>query len=182
MTLRKISLIKETILADAGVAAAQPITRAAALAVVTNPFAGRYVEDLSPLFAQGAEIGEKVMKDLLALLPRPAIGYGKAAIVGVAGEMEHGAALIHPQLGRPMRAAIGGGEAIICSNVKIGGPGTTIDVPLAHKDNIWSFDHLDTFTLFAADAPRPDEIVVIVALSDAGRPHPRVGKGRAAPT
>jgi hypothetical protein len=178
MNLRKISLTKETILADAGKPAAAPITRAVAVAVLANPFAGRFVEDLSPLFAQGAELGEMVMKDLVALLSRPATSYGKAAIVGAGGEIEHGAACIHPRLGKPMRDAVGGGEAIISSNVKIGGPGTTIDVPLAHKDNIWSFDHLDTITVFVADAPRADEVVVVVAISDAGRPHPRVGKGR----
>jgi Amino acid synthesis len=178
MNLRKISLTKETILADAGKPTAQPITRAVAIAVIANPFAGRFVEDLSPLFAQGAELGEMVMKDLVALLPRPATSYGKAAIVGINGEMEHGAAVLHPRLGKPMRDALGGGEAIISSNVKIGGPGASIDVPLAHKDNIWSFDHLDTITVTIADAPRPDEIVAIIAISDAGRPHPRVGKGR----
>jgi Amino acid synthesis len=178
MNLRKISLTKETILADAGKPTAQPITRAVAVAVIANPFAGRFVEDLSPLFAQGAELGEMVMKDLVPLLPRPATSYGKAAIVGVNGEMEHGAAVLHPRLGKPMRDALGGGEAIISSNVKIGGPGASIDVPLAHKDNIWSFDHLDTITVSIADAPRPDEVVVIIAISDAGRPHPRVGKGR----
>jgi Amino acid synthesis len=178
MNLRKISLTKETILTDAGKPTAQPITRAVAIAVLANPFAGRFVDDLSPLFAQGAELGEMVMKDLVALLPKPATSYGKAAIVGVNGEKEHGAACIHPRLGKPMRDALGGGEAIICSNVKIGGPGTTLDVPLAHKDNIWSFDHLDTITVSLADAPRADEVVVVIAISDAGRPHPRVGKGR----
>jgi hypothetical protein len=178
MNLRKISLIKETILTDAGMPIAQPITRAAAVAVLSNPFAGQFVDDLTPLFTHGAELGQMVMKDLVALLPRPATSYGKAAIVGTEGEMEHGAAMIHPRLGQPMRDALGGGEAIICSNVKIGGPGATIDVPLAHKDNIWSFDYLDTLTLSIADAPRPDEVVVIIAISDSGRPHPRVGKGR----
>jgi hypothetical protein len=118
------------------------------------------------------------MRDLASLLSRPAVAYGKAAIVGVAGEIEHGAAMIHPRLGQPMREAVGGGEAIISSNVKIGGPGTSIDVPLAHKDNIWSFDHLATMTISSDYAPRPDEIVVIMAISDGGRPHPRVGKGR----
>lgn len=178
MNLRKLSLTKETIFADAGQATAQPITRAIAVAVIGNPFAGRFVGDLSPLFAQGAELGQLVMKDLVALLPRPAVSYAKAAIVGVNGEIEHGAALIHPQLGKPMREAVGGGQAIIGSNVKIGGPGTAIDVPLAHKDNIWSFDHLDTVTVANADAPRPDEVVVIMAISDGGRANARVGKGR----
>jgi hypothetical protein len=178
MKVRKISLTREAVFADAGGPAAQPITRAFAIAIIANPFAGRFVEDLSPLFAQGAELGQMLMKDLIGLLPKPAIAYGKAAIVGVSGEIEHGAALIHPRLGQPVREAIGGGEAIICSNVKIGTPGTAIDVPLAHKDNLWSFDHLDTITAAIADGPRPDEIAVIVAIADGGRPHARVGKGR----
>lgn len=178
MNLRKLTLTKETIFADFSRPTPQPITRALGLAVVENPFASNFVDDLSPLFAQGAELGQMVMKDLVALLPGPASSYGKAAIVGVNGEMEHGAALIHPKLGKPMRAAIGGGDAIICSNVKVGGPGTSIDIPLAHKDNIWSFDHLDTATVMVADAPRPNEIVVAIAIADGGRPHPRVGKGR----
>jgi hypothetical protein len=178
MKLRKLTLSKETIFGDFGKASARAITRALALAIVENPYAGAFVEDLSPLFGQGAELGEMIMNDLVAMLPSPATSYGKAALVGVNGEMEHGAAMIHPKLGAPMRAALGGGEAIICSNVKIGGPGTSIDVPLAHKDNIWSFDHLDTITIVVADAPRPNEIMVAIAIADGGRPHPRVGKGR----
>jgi hypothetical protein len=178
MNMRKLSLTKETIFADAGRLISQPVTRAVAVAVVANPFADRFVDDLSPLFADGAELGQRVMPELASLLSRPAVAYGKAAIVGVAGEIEHGAAMIHPRLGQPMREAVGGGQAIISSNVKIGGPGTSIDVPLAHKDNIWSFDHLATITISSDDAPRPDEIVVIMAISDGGRPHPRVGKGR----
>jgi Amino acid synthesis len=78
-----------------------------------------------------------------------------------------------------MRAAVGGGENLIASNVKVAAAGASIDVPLVHKDNLWSFDHFDTMTLSVADAPRPDEIVVIMIVADGGRPHPRVGKGRA---
>jgi Amino acid synthesis len=176
MNLRKLNFTKETIFAEAARATTPSITRAFVVAVIGNPFAGRFVDDLSPLYAQGAELGRLVMRDLVALLPRAPTSYGKGAIVGVNGEIEHGAAILHPQLGAPMREAVGGGQAIISSNVKIGGPGMTIDVPLAHKDNIWSFDHLDTVTVFSADAPRPDEIVVIVAIADGGRPHARVTK------
>jgi len=178
MAVRKVSFTKETAFSDAGNATERPITRALAVAVIDNPFAGRFVDDLSPLFAQGAELGEMLMKDLVKLLPNPPVSYGKAAIVGTNGEIEHGAALLHPRLGKPIRDAVGGGEAIICANAKIGGVGASIDVPLANKDNVWSFDHLDTFTASIADAPRPDEIAVLIAISDAGRPHPRVGKGR----
>ncbi|HZT26127.1 MAG TPA: amino acid synthesis family protein [Pseudolabrys sp.] len=179
MKLRKLHQTKETIFAEAGKPTAQVVTRAVAIAVLANPFAGRFVDDLSPLFNDGAELGATVMNDLIKLLPNPAVSYGKAAIVGVDGELEHGAALIHPRLGQPIRDAVGGGQAIISSNIKIGGPGTAIDVPLAHKDNIWAFDYLDTMTVSIADAPRPNEIVAVIAISDGGRPHPRVGKGRA---
>ena len=178
MNVRKIHMTKETIFADAGKPVAQTITRAVAMAVLVNPYASRFVDDLSPLFANGAELCGRIMGDLVVLLPGPVASYGKAAIVGVNGELEHGAALIHPQLGQPMRDAVGGGQAIICSNVKLGGLGAAIDVPLANKDNIWAFDNLDTITVSIADAPRPDEVVVVVAISDGGRPHPRVGKGR----
>ena len=177
MEIRKLVLIKETVFAE-GTAAAQPVTRAVAVAVIANPYAGKYVEDLSPLFARGAEIGRMVMPDLVKMLPHPAIGYGKSAIVGVNGDIEHGAALMHPRLGAPMREAVGGGEAIICSTAKVAAAGASIDVPLAHKDNIWLFDHLDTVTVSVADAPRPDEIALAIAIADGGRPRPRVGKGR----
>jgi hypothetical protein len=113
------------------------------------------------------------------VLGSPPVSYGKAAIVGTAGEMEHGGAVCHPKLGKPMREAVGGGEALISSNVKVAAVGASIDVPLGHKDNAWSFDHFDTLTIAVPHAPRPDEIVVVVAVADGGRPHPRAGKGRA---
>ena len=178
MALRKLSFTKETAFADAGKQIEPPITRALAIAVIENPFAGRFVEDLSPLFAQAVELGPMLMSELVKLLPQPPVAYGKAAIVGSAGEIEHAAALLHPRLGKPIRDAVGGGEAIICANAKIGAVGASIDIPLAHKDNIWSFDHLDTITATIADAPRSDEIAIFIAISDAGRPHPRLGKGR----
>jgi hypothetical protein len=177
--LRKVLFVKEEVLAEAGRAAQAAVIKAAAIAVVRNPFAGRgHVDDLSPLFDLGAALGAKFMPDLVKLLRGAPTSYGKAAIVGMAGDQEHGAAVCHPKLGRPMRAAVGGGEAIICSNVKIAAAGTIIDVPLAHKDNIWAFDYLDTMTVSVADAPRPDEIMVVMAASDGGRANPRVGKGR----
>jgi hypothetical protein len=115
------------------------------------------------------------------LLPGPAISYGKAAIVGTSGDIEHAAAILHPRMGKPMRAAIGGGQAIIPSNVKIGCVGSVIDIPLGHKDDVWSFDQIDTLSAMVPNAPRPDEIVVIVALADGGRPRPRVAKSGAVP-
>jgi hypothetical protein len=178
-TIRKIVFVEERILAEAGHAAARPTTRVAGIAVIANPFAGQgHVEDLSALFDVGARLGEDIMPDVVKRLPNPATSYGKAAIVGVAGDFEHGGALIHPKLGKPMRAAVGGGEAIISSNVKVAPAGSAIDVPLANKDDIWAFDYFDTMTVMVADAPRPDEIVVIMIAADGGRPAPRVGKGR----
>jgi hypothetical protein len=154
------------------------VTRAFGIAVIANPYAGRHVQDLSPLFDTGAQIAETLMPELVERLPGKAIAYGKAAIVGVNGDIEHAAALLHPKMGKPMRAAIGGGEAIIPSTSKVASAGATIDVPLGNKDNVWAFDEIDTITVSVADAPRPDEIVVVIALSDGGRPDPRVGKGR----
>ena len=177
--IRKIVFVEERVLAEAGSAAVKPIMRVAGIAVIENLFAGQgHVEDLSSLFDVGAKLGEAIMPDVVRRLENPAVSYGKAAIVGINGDFEHGGALIHPKLGKPMRAAVGGGEAIISSNVKVAPAGTAIDVPLAHKDDIWSFDHFDTMTVTVADAPRPDEIMVIMIAADGGRPAPRVGRGR----
>ncbi len=177
MTVRKTSLLKETIESDGVGQACSPIVRVAAMAVVKNPYAGQFAADLSLLFDLGGELGERLMGEAVAMLAGPPVSYGKAAIVGIAGDMEHGGAMIHPKLGKPMRSAVGGGKSLIPSNVKIGTVGVPIDIPLGHKDEAWSFDHFDTLTLMIADAPRPDEIVVCMAVSDGARPHPRVGSG-----
>ena len=174
---RKIITTTELVQFEQGRKLAEPITRMASLAGVTNTFAGQFSDDLSALFKVGSIVGQHLSGALAAQFEKPIISYGKAAIVGAAGEMEHGGACIHPMLGKPMRAAIDGGQAVIPSNVKIGGPGTSIDVPLGHKDNVWSFDHFDTMTVTVPDAPRPDEIVIIVAFADGGRPFPRCGSG-----
>ena len=177
---RKTILTREMVYSDVGGKRSTPVTRVAAGAVILNPFAGAgYIEDLSILFEIGQEIGENLMPEMVALLPRThPTSYGKAAIVGMLGELEHGAALLHPRLGKPMRSAVGGGESIISSNAKVASAGTPIDVPLANKDNIWAFDYLDTMTFSMADAPRPNEILVVLAIADGGRPNARVGKGR----
>ncbi|MGH7356672.1 MAG: amino acid synthesis family protein [Candidatus Rokuibacteriota bacterium] len=179
MDARRILYVEDNVLMEAGKPLARQVRRVAGLAVIANPYAGRFADDLSPLFDTGMELGAILMKRVTELLGGAAVSYGKAAIVGTAGEMEHGGALLHPKLGKPMRAAVGGGEAIIPSNVKVAAAGTPIDVPLGHKDDVWSFDHFDTMTVMAPDAPRPDEIVMVVAVADGGRPFPRVGKGRA---
>jgi hypothetical protein len=131
--IRKIITTRETVFSELGVEANRPITRAVGMAVIRNPFAGQFVEDLRPLFEAGAMLGERLMPELVKLLDGPAVSYGKGAIVGVVGEMEHGGACVHPMLGKPMRAAIGGGKAVIGSNVKVAAAGALLDVPLGHR-------------------------------------------------
>jgi len=176
LEIRKTVVTRETVFSELARPAARPIVRVAGMAVIRNPFAGRFADDLAPLFEAGAELGERMMGELARLLGGPAVSYGKGALVGVNGEMEHGGACIHPMLGKPMRAAIGGGQAVIPSNVKVAVAGTALDIPLGHKDDSWSFDHFDTLTVSLADSPRPDEILVVMAIADGGRPHPRSGK------
>ena len=173
--IRKIITTREMVLSELGVAAPRPVVRAVGMAVIVNPFAGRSVEDLRQLFEAGATLGERLMPDLVRLLDGPAVSYGKGALVGVDGEMEHGGACVHPMLGKPMRTAIGGGKAVISSNVKVAAAGSTLDVPLGHKDNSWSFPHFDTITVSVADAPRPNEILVVIAIADGGRLRNRCG-------
>jgi hypothetical protein len=172
--VRKIVTMREAI-SELGVAASRPVIRAVGIGVLHNPFAGKFAEDLRPLFEAGAMLGERLMPELVKLLDGPAVSYGKGAIVGTAGEMEHGGACVHPMLGKPMRSAIGGGKAVIGSNVKVAAAGASLDVPLGHKDEPWSFPHFDTITVSIADAPRPDEIVVVIAIADGGRLHNRCG-------
>jgi len=181
ITPRKVVFLREVIVADGVNQPCDPVTRVAAMAVFRNPFAGRFVADLDALFEIGAALGTELAPQLVTQLPAPPVSYGKAAIVGVAGDMEHGGAVIHPRLGAPMRAAAGGGKSVIPSNVKIGTVGTVIDLPLGHKDNAWSFDHFDTMTLCLTDGPRPDEIMFCIAYSDGGRPIPRCGAGPVTP-
>jgi hypothetical protein len=181
MDIRRIFIVKDTVHAEGGLPAVRPVTRVAACAVIGNPLAGLATDNLEVLVPYGAELGERLVAECLAQLLRPAVAYGKAVVVGASGDIEHAAAILHPRMGKPMRDAIGGGLAIIPSNVKIGGPGTEIDVPLGHKDDVWSFDQIDTLSVMVGNAPRGDEIVVIVALSDGGRPRPRVTKSGAVP-
>ncbi len=176
MEVRRLVLVRDVIRVEGGLPALAQVTRVAACAVIANPLAGRPVDDLSDLIPFGAELGDLLVREALSALPKPVVSYGKAAIIGVNGDIEHGAAILHPRMGKPMRDAIGGGQALIPSNVKIGAVGATIDVPLGHKDNPWSFDEIDTLGITISGAPRPDEIVAIVAFADGGRPRPRVTK------
>jgi hypothetical protein len=177
LKIRKTLLLRDTVTSEMGHVAERPIVRAVAMAVIGNPFAGRYVDDLTELFEAGRTVGEQLMPDLVGLLSQSPVSYGKGAIVGANGAFEHGGACIHPMLGKPMRAAVGGGKAVIPSNVKVAACGASLDVPLSHKDDPWSFDHFDTVTISMPDAPQSDEIVVVLAVADGGRLHARCGKG-----
>ena len=160
----------------------QPITpptrRALAMAVIANPYAGRYSENLDELIAIGEELGallgQKCVK-ALGIAPADAQSYGKAAIVGEAGELEHAAAILHPKLGAPLRQAVEKGAALVPSSKKRGGMGTAIDVPLGHKDAAFVRSHFDAMEARVSDAPRANEIVVAVVVTDSGRPLPRIG-------
>lgn len=176
--IRKLVVVVEETRSEVGRAVDPPTRRAAAIAVVANPFAGRYVEDLSDLIAIGEELGALLAGKAVAALGIPGSAvqsYGKAAAVGENGELEHAAAILHPRLGAPVRAALGKGAALIPSSKKRGGPGTPLDVPLGHKDAAFVRSHFDGMEVRISDAPRADEIVVALAITDSGRPLPRVG-------
>lgn len=177
-SVRKIAVFIEQTHREMGRAVEPPTRRAAAVAVIANPFAGIYQEDLAQLMDVGAELGDLLGRrcvEALAITPQAVESYGKAAMVGEAGELEHAAAILHPKLGGPLRAAVGGGAALVPSAKKMGGPGQTLDVPLGHKDAAYVRSHFDAMEVRLADAPRAGEILVAVAVTDAGRPLPRVG-------
>ncbi|HET7874155.1 MAG TPA: amino acid synthesis family protein [Methylomirabilota bacterium] len=175
MRIRKLVTVKEEIWEDGGRKAERPVTKVAAVAVIENPFAGRYVEDLQELVKTGEELGDFLGRRAAAALGAPVHSYGKAAVIGTDGEYEHAAAILHPTLGTPFRSAVGGGKAIIPSAKKLGGPGTPIDVPLHYKDAAFVRSHFDAMEVRVVDAPKPNEILVALVVTDGGRPHPRVG-------
>lgn len=178
MEIRKIVKIVEETRTEMGKPVNPPTRRAAAVAVIKNPFAGVYQENLEELINVGEELGAmlgKMALDALGIPPEKAESYGKAVIVGPRGELEHAAAIMHPKLGGPFREALGGGKAIVPSAKKIGGPGTEIDVPLHYKDAAFVRTHFDAMPVRVQDAPRGDEIVVVLVVTDSGRPLPRVG-------
>jgi len=176
--IRKLVTVTDEIRREMGRAVDPPTRRAAAIAVIVNPFAGRYVEDLSDLMEIGAELGgllgERAVM-ALGVAPGEVESYGKAALVGVDGELEHAAAILHPRLGAPLRAAVEKGAALVPSSKKRGGPGQTLDIPLGHKEAAYVRSHFDGMEVWVNDAPRADEILVAVAVTDSGRPLPRVG-------
>ena len=176
--IRKLVTFVEETRVEMDRAVEPPTRRAAAVAVIENPFAGRYVEDLSLLIDIGEDLGELLAARAVAALGiegSRAESYGKAAAVGENGELEHAAAVLHPKLGAPVRKVLGKGAALIPSSKKRGGPGVALDVPLGHKDAAFVRSHFDGMEVRIADAPRANEIMVAVAVTDSGRPHPRVG-------
>ena len=176
--IRKIIVQVDETRVEMGKPVTPPTRRALAMAVIENPFAGMYQENLDELIAIGEELGAMLGKkcvEALGISPGDAQSYGKAAIVGEAGELEHAAAILHPKLGAPLRLAVEKGAALVPSSKKRGGLGTAIDVPLGHKDAAFVRSHFDAMEARVADAPRANEIVVAVVVTDSGRPLPRVG-------
>jgi hypothetical protein len=176
--LRKLAIILDETHVEMGRDVSPPTRRAAAIAVIANPLAGNYTADLEALMAIGEELGDLLGRRAVAALgiaPGAAESYGKAAIVGEAGELEHAAAILHPRLGKPLRAAVEKGAALVPSAKKMGGPGTPIDVPLGHKDAAYVRSHFDAMEVRLNDAPRAGEILVAVVVTDSGRPLPRIG-------
>ena len=176
--IRKILTILEETHEEAGRTIDPPTRKAAVIAVVKNPYAGLWQPDLEVLIDLGERLGWQLGKRAVALLgiePHQAQSYGKAAIVGEDGELEHAAAILHPKMGGPLRNAVEKGAALVPSAKKRGGMGTAIDVPLGHKDAAYVRSHFDAMEIRVPDAPRRDEIVVAIVITDSGRPLPRIG-------
>ncbi len=176
--IRKLDVEVDETRIEGGRPVVPPTRRALAMAVIENPCDGRYVENLDELVAIGEELGGLLgakCVEALGIAPGAAQSYGKAAIVGEAGELEHAAAILHPKLGAPLRKAVEKGAALVPSAKKRGGLGAAIDVPLGHKDAAFVRSHFDAMEARVPDAPRPAEIVVAVVVTDSGRPHPRIG-------
>jgi len=176
MHVKRILTFFDEVRSEAGRRTEPPLRKAAAVAIVQNPFAGRYVEDLAPLTAASEAIGREISALAVALLaPHKPVSYGKAALIGLAGEQEHGNAMLTTVFGNVMREAAGGGKAWISSFTKRATPCATIDIPLAHKDALYVRSHYDGISITLHDAPLPDEIALICAYASRGRPNHRVG-------
>ena len=177
VVLRKTLIAIEEIFHEGGPVAAQPLKRGAILAVVANPFAGRYEPDIAGFMDDLGPLGLAMAHRLLAALggdPRTIEGYGKGAIVGAAGELEHGA-LWHVPGGYAMREILGNAKAIVPSTKKVGGPGTRLDVPVTHINASYVRSHFDAMEVGVPDAPRTDELVVVLVMTTGARIHARVG-------
>ncbi len=178
MKIRKIITVVEDTNTEIGQAIDPPTRKCAAVAVIENPCAGKFSKDLSELISYGEQLGQLLGDKAVAALgvdPSQTESYGKAALVGMQGELEHAAAILHPALGAPLRKAVEKGAALVPSNKKMGSCGHPLDVPLGHKDAAYVRSHFDGMEVRVTDAPRANEILVAVAVTDSGRPLPRVG-------
>jgi hypothetical protein len=178
MKIRKIITSVEETHSEMQRTVSPPTRKAVAVAVIENPFANNYVDDLEPLMQTGAELGDLLGRravDALGIAPEAAESYGKAAMVGENGELEHAAAILHPRLGAPLRKEVHEGAALVPSSKKMGGPGQALDVPLGHKNAAYVRSHFDGIEVRINDAPRANEIMVAISVTDSGRPFPRVG-------
>lgn len=176
--IRKIVTTVDSTYREMGKPIDPPTRRAASVAVIENPFAGKYVEDLDALMSIGEELGDLLGRkcvEALGIAPAETESYGKSAMVGENGELEHAAAILHPRLGKPLRAAVEKGAALVASSKKMGSMGQVLDIPLGHKDAAYVRSHFDGMEVCINDAPRANEIMVAVAVTDSGRPLPRVG-------
>lgn len=176
MKIKRLLTFFEEVRSDAGRDIAPPLRKAAAVAILDNPFAGRFETDLSSLTQASEAVGREICDIAVRLLqPDTVSSYGKGAIVGIKGEQEHGNAMVTTVFGNVMRDAVGGGKAWISSMTKRAAPGATVDIPLAHKDALYVRSHYDGMTLTLHDAPQPDEIALIAVYATRGRPNHRVG-------
>jgi len=173
---RQITVISQDVLREGGRALATPCRRVAACGVLANPHAGRPpLDDFADLVDLSVRAGEVLTaRALAALAPLAPRGYGKAALVGIAGDLEHGASMIHVRLGLAMRQGAGGGPALIPGNAKVGGPGSPVDIIFGGLEDGWDYDAMDTMTIALPDAPRPDEILLAVAFLGGTRPNARI--------
>ncbi len=176
--VRKLYVVLEETHADGVKKRKIPLRKAAAAVVFKNPFVDKYEDDLTLLYTWSESLGEMLTQKAVKALgvePDAVESYGKAAIVGERGELEHCAAVLHPKLGKPLRDNVGGGKSIIPSAKKLGYPGAAIDVPLHFKNAAFVRTHFDAMEVRLPDAPRADELVLVVAVTDGGRPFPRIG-------
>jgi hypothetical protein len=177
LKIRKLFTVVEESFSEAGLDIEPSLRKVAVVAVIKNPYAGKnFTQDLSAAIEESEEIGTKIATlGVIAMGQFNVESYGKAAVVGINGEQEHGVAMLTSVYGNAMRAAVGGGKAWVSSVTKRAMPGASIDIPLAHKDALYVRSHYDAMTVTLPDAPLPDEIAVICCLSNRGRPCPRVG-------
>lgn len=175
MEIRKLYTVIEEIHSNVGKSVEKPITKVATIAIVKNPLASNPSADVTPLIEYGTELGHLLAKRVLTVLPKETIqSFGKSAVIGTSGEIEHAAALIHPTFGVCVREIIGGGASPIPSTKKVAGSGVTVDVPLHHKEAMTVSSHYDSMVVYLPDAPMPDEVAVILVCTNGGRPNPRI--------